>query len=92
MTLQHWLRQQVDRLEREIRESALFEGAEPAPHDALLRLRRKAAIHAFLEQELHRREQHARRQKRIREDRMARTARVALRIDTQEVPLPACVH
>ncbi|MHB0970650.1 MAG: hypothetical protein ACYC7A_19170 [Thermoanaerobaculia bacterium] len=90
MTLQHWLRQQVTRLEKEIRNSDVFEGKRPASQEELLDLRRKAAIHTFLDQELRRREQNARRRDLAGDLRAARAAH--RRVDTQEVPLPACVN
>lgn len=88
MTLQYWLREQVQRLEREIRESTIFDNSRPASQEELLRLRRKVAIHTFLAQELERRDARSERQSR------ARARRAALRSEriTQEVKLPACVN
>jgi hypothetical protein len=56
MTLTTWLRQQVERLEEEIRGHIVFTSNEPASHADLVELRSKAALHTYLRQQLLRRE------------------------------------
>lgn len=52
MSLQSWLRRQVERLEREISGSAIFDGDAACPQDELQRIKRLVVIRSFLEQQL----------------------------------------
>lgn len=47
-----WLRQQVERLENEIRTHPVFESAETPTHEELAKLRRLAVVHRFLTQQV----------------------------------------
>lgn len=51
-----WLRRQVERLEKEIREHSVFRTNEPATARELKELRTKVVIHTYLKQQLLRRE------------------------------------
>jgi ribosome biogenesis SPOUT family RNA methylase Rps3 len=53
--LTNWLMKQVAKLEREIRETSIFDNASPASRQELADLRRKVVIRDFLAQELERR-------------------------------------
>jgi hypothetical protein len=55
-----WLRQQVDRLENEIRNHPVFESAETPTQEELAKLRRLAVVHRFLAQQLERLPNHPR--------------------------------
>jgi hypothetical protein len=56
MSYTEWLRQQVRRLEEEIRQSSVFDSDEPASAGTLRALRAKVVIHTYLKQQLLRRE------------------------------------
>ena len=56
MKLTDWLMKQVAKLEREIRETAVFESDAPASRQELVDLRKKVVIRDFLAQELQRRQ------------------------------------
>ena len=56
MRLTTWLRQQVERLEREIAAHSVFATSDPATHEELVDLRSKVALHTYLKQQLLRRE------------------------------------
>jgi hypothetical protein len=47
-----WLRQQVARLENEIRTHPVFESAETPTPEELMELRRLAVVHRFLTQQI----------------------------------------
>ncbi len=55
MKLNHWLRKEVERLEREIRNHSVFTSSTPATQRELLDLRKQVAIHTYLKQQLLRR-------------------------------------
>lgn len=56
MKFTHWLRQQVTRLENEIREHDVFDSDLPATPATLAELRTKVVLHTYLKQQLLRRE------------------------------------
>lgn len=56
MKLTAWIRQQVDRLERDITEHSVFNTTGPATPEELADLRSKVALHTYLKQQLLRRE------------------------------------
>ena len=56
MKFTHWLREQVARLEREIREHDVFDSDIPATPATLHELRSKVVLHTYLKQQLLRRE------------------------------------
>lgn len=55
-----WLRQQVEKLECQIRTHTVFESAETPTHEEMMELRRLATIHRFLANQLERLQQHPR--------------------------------
>jgi hypothetical protein len=55
VSLTLWLRKQVDRLEREIAASPVFESDAPVSREEIDHLTRLVVVHRFLEQELMRR-------------------------------------
>ena len=56
MSYTDWLRQQVSRLEAEIRACSLFDTDSPATPEELKALRAKVVVHTYLRQQLLRRE------------------------------------
>ena len=56
MSYTDWLRNQVARLEDEIRESSVFDSQNPATPAQLKELRAKVVIHTYLRQQLLRRD------------------------------------
>lgn len=56
MTYTNWLRNQVARLEEEIRAHSVFDNDHPASPIQLRELRSKVVIHTYLRQQLLRRE------------------------------------
>jgi hypothetical protein len=55
-----WLRQKVERLESEIRTHPVFESADTPTPEQMMELRRLAAIHRFLTQQLEKLSNHPR--------------------------------
>ncbi|MFA6957812.1 MAG: hypothetical protein WC538_18255 [Thermoanaerobaculia bacterium] len=55
-----WLRQQVERLENEIRTHPVFESADTPTPEEMNELRRLAAIHRFLAAQMEKLQQHPR--------------------------------
>jgi hypothetical protein len=55
MSYTNWLRQQVERLEHEIRQDSIFETDAPPTREALHELREKVVVHTYLKQQLLRR-------------------------------------
>ena len=51
ISFEKWLRQQVERLENEIRTHPVFESAETPTPEELMELRRLAVVHRFLTQQ-----------------------------------------
>lgn len=56
MSYTDWLRNQVSRLEEEIRQSSIFDSDNPATPGQLKELRAKVVIHTYLRQQLLRRD------------------------------------
>ncbi len=56
MKLTTWIRRQVRSLEHEIGAHSVFSTSAPATHEELVDLRSKVALHAYLKQQLTRRE------------------------------------
>lgn len=56
MSYTDWLRQQVARLEDEIRSHSVFDSASPATAEELQKLQETVVIHTFLRQQLLRRD------------------------------------
>ena len=56
MSYTQWLRRQVERLEEDIRRHRVFDTDAPASIAQLRELRAKAVIHAYMKQQLERRE------------------------------------
>lgn len=56
MSYTDWLRQQVERLEEEIRVHSVFDSASPASPAQLKELRTKVVLHTYLRQQLLRRD------------------------------------
>jgi hypothetical protein len=56
MSYTDWLRRQVERLESDIRRSAIFDSDAPASPAQLKELRAKVVIHTYLRQQLLRRD------------------------------------
>ena len=56
MSYTDWLRNQVERLEAEIRANSVFDSASPASPAQLKELRSKVVIHTYLRQQLLRRD------------------------------------
>lgn len=51
-----WLREQVERIERELREDPVFASCTPASERELRELREKVVLHTYLRQQLVRRQ------------------------------------
>jgi ribosome biogenesis SPOUT family RNA methylase Rps3 len=56
MSTTEWLRKEVERLEREIRDDSVFDSASPATPGQLHALRAKVVLHTYLRQLLLRRD------------------------------------